>query len=104
MNATTSQARLDLAASNSNFRCISVKMIVAWFQVDWFATLAVVLLLSADPVTLATFGEEFRVQIPQLTGPYAYGQARGPEPFDLGTWPFSLETKQGAVNENVRRL
>lgn len=35
--------------------------------------LAVVLLLSADSVTLATFGEEFRVQIPQLAGPYAYG-------------------------------
>jgi hypothetical protein len=37
-------------------------MILAWFPVDWFAMLAVVLLLSADPVTLATFGEEFQVE------------------------------------------
>jgi hypothetical protein len=76
MNAANNQARPNRGVPNSDFRFISLKMRLAWFPVGWFAPLAVVLWLSADPATVASFGKEFRVQIPQLAGPYAYGHPK----------------------------
>ena len=41
--------------------------------------------LFAGPLTTATFGEEFRLHLPELAGSYFYGQAQGPVAFDLGS-------------------
>lgn len=54
-------------------------------KVHWAVILAGLLVPLASPLTRATFGEEFRLQIPQLSGACAYGQWRGPVPFDLGS-------------------
>ena len=55
------------------------------FTVHWSTITVSILGLFAGPLTTTTFSEEFRLQIPQLAGGYAYGQSRGPVPFDLGS-------------------
>ncbi len=56
------------------------------FKVHWALILVGMLVRFDNPLTPATFGEEFRLQIPQLAGGYPYGQSRGPVPFDLGAF------------------
>lgn len=54
-------------------------------KVNRFAILAGMLVISATAPVSTAFGEEFLVQVPQLTGGCGYGQSRGPVPFDVGS-------------------
>ncbi len=72
-------------------------MIQARFAVHWSAILATMVVPLAGQLAPHTFGEEFRLEVPQLVESYAYGQLRGPVPFDLGWRLASITAIQVVV-------